>query len=88
MGDLNSSEVRNILFNFPRIHRWYFQIHTKLLLIANLPSLSLTLDADGGIAASEKILAMNLQFQEGWGDFSPFLFLSMQQENSLSLYKG
>ena len=50
-------------------------------------SLSLTLDGDGSIAAPEKILSMNLQFQEGWGDFSPFLFLSMQQENSLSFNK-
>ena len=49
----------------------------KLGLIANVRSLSLTLAGDGGIAAPEKILSMNLQFQEGWGNFSPFLFLHM-----------
>ena len=50
--------------------------------IANVRGLSSTLDGDGGIAAPKKILSTFLQFQEGWGDFSPF-FLPVQQENCL-----
>ena len=52
------------------------------LSIANVRGLSSTLDGDGGIAAPKKILSTFLQFQEGWGDFSPF-FLPVQQENCL-----
>ena len=52
------------------------------LYIANVRGLSSTLDGDGGIAAPKKILSIFLQFQEGWGDFSPF-FLPAQQENCL-----
>ena len=50
--------------------------------IANVRGLSSTLDGDGGMAAPKKILSTFLQFQEGWGDFSPF-FLPVQQENCL-----
>ena len=50
--------------------------------IANVRGLSSTLDGDGGIASPKKILSIFLQFQEGWGDFSPF-FLPVQQESCL-----
>ena len=46
-----------------------------VMSIANVRSLSLTLDEDGGITAPEKILSMNLQFQKGWVNFLPFFFL-------------
>ena len=45
--------------------------------IANVQSLSSTLDGDGGIAAPKKYCPMILQFQKGWVNFLPF-FLPVQ----------
>ena len=65
-----------------RVNKKVFAISCSLPTIANVQGLSSTLDGDGGIAAPKKILSTFLQFQEGWGDFSPF-FLPVQQENCL-----
>ena len=62
--------------------RIYFAFHTLKLEPTNVRGLSSKLDGDGGIAAPKKLLSIFLQFQEGWGDFSPF-FLPVQQENCL-----
>ena len=56
--------------------------YTWMDRITNVRGLSSTLDGDGGVAAPKIILPTFLQFQEGWGDFSPF-FLPVQQENCL-----
>ena len=52
------------------------------LSIANVRTLSLALDEDGGIAAPKKYCPMILQFQRGWVNFLPF-FLPVQQESCL-----
>ena len=62
--------------------RIYFAFHTLKLEPTNVRGLSSKLDGDGGIAAPKKLLSIFLQFQEGWGDISPF-FLPLQQESCL-----
>ena len=51
-------------------------------VIANVRTLSLALDEDGGITAPKKYCPMILQFQKGWVNFLPF-FLPLKQESCL-----